>query len=202
MNKNKTLFFCVGVIIVLLFFLLRENEGRIVAESQFKNIQFKAASVINEKGNAISELETTVGENQAKMQQMQEESEKTLAEKNEEMSKTAADFEQKAAQAEEEINQKIKSIADLETQMKENSDRFGKTIKKKNAELSEIGEELRKTTERLAQTLKKQETLESENFSRQTQLENLQRQVQSLKDAKAHADAEAKAAQEKPVPNL
>ena len=58
MFKNKAVLFVIVVAGALLFLLLRENEAKVAAQSQLKNIQFKATTVINEKGNAINELET------------------------------------------------------------------------------------------------------------------------------------------------
>ena len=84
------------VIVALLLLLLRENEAKVAAQTQLKNIQYKAASVINEKGNAINELETQQSELQAKMQETEESYQKALTAKTEELNNLAADSEAKS----------------------------------------------------------------------------------------------------------
>ena len=169
------------------------------SQARLKNVQFKAASVINEKGNAINELETQVAEYQSKLQAALENHQKELAAKNEEADKLKADFVQRSAQAEETISRKNENINDLETRSKENSERFDSTLKKKNADLAEMGEELRRTTERLAKLLKKQESLESESFARQARIESLERQLQGLKNDRTRMETQLKATKDKPA---
>ena len=93
----------------------------------------------------------------------------------------------------------MKLSEDLENEIKENSARFDKILKRKNAEISGMGEELRKTTERLAAALKKQETIESDNFSQQSKIAELAKQVQKLKDEQTRLEGLLKASQDKPA---
>jgi chromosome segregation ATPase len=198
--KNKTTLFMALVIVALLFLWLRENAAKMTAETQFKNIQYKATSMINEKGNAINELETQLTELQVKLQDVQENCQKAQAAKEEEMNKLTQDFTAKIWQLEEEVRQKNKGIDDLEIKMKENSERFDKALKKKNTEISGMGEELRKSTERLAAMLKKQESIESDNFSQQAKVSELERQVQKYKTERTQLEGLLKAVEEKPAP--
>ena len=192
MSKNKVLIALTVAVIALLFLWMRENEGRVAAEAQLKNLQFKATTVINEKGNAISELETQVGEAQAKMQAMREQSDEALSAKDQEMAAFKAETERKQAQYEEEIHQKDQALNSLEANLKDTTARFDGELKKKNADIADLGEQLRKTTERLAATLKKQQSLESENLNLRAGGEGLERQVQALKAEKTRLEIEAK----------
>ena len=85
MNSKGILIAYTLLLIGLLFFLLKENEAKMAALSQLKNTQYKAATTINEKGNAISELETQVAEQEAGLQKTLEDHAKETAEKNEEI---------------------------------------------------------------------------------------------------------------------
>ena len=197
--KNKTVLGLGAVIVGLLFLLLRENEAKVAAQNQLNNLQFKATSVINEKGNAINELESQVGEYQTNLQDCQETCEKAIAAKNDQIQQMNADFEVKSGQHAEEVVQKNKAISGLEEQMQQTRDGFDKQLKKKNTDITEMGEELRKTTERLAKSLKKQESLESENYNLQTQVDGLERQLTAVKSEKVRLETQVKAAQDKPA---
>lgn len=197
--KNKISVFLAAPIIVLLLLLLRENEAKIAAETKLKNVQFKTTSVLNEKGNAINELETQLTELQVKLHETEENDQKALAAKTEEMEKLSADFEIKTRQRDEEIQQKNKNIDDLENEIKQNSDRYNAALKKKNVEISGLGEELRKTTERLAASLKKQEAIESENFNLQQKMVELTKQIQKLQSEQTRLEGLLKASQDKPA---
>ena len=187
--KYKSSIFWGLAVLALLFVLLRENEAKVSAQNQLKNIQFKTTTVINEKGNAINELETQLTELQVKQQEDGENYEKMLAAKSQEMDQMAADAEAKAQQYEEDIRQKAKVIEDTETASKENSERYEKSLQKKSADMSEMGEELRKTTERLAAALKKQEKDEAENFELSRKITELEKEIRALKDAQKEAAA-------------
>ena len=197
--KNKTAVLLGVVIIALLFLLLRENEAKVAAQNQLNKIQFKATSVINEKGNAINELETQLTELQVKLQETEENGQSLLAAKAQEMDQLAADSQVKVQQYEEEIRQKVKAIGDAENEAKESSERFEKTLKKKNTEISGMGDELRKTTERLATALKKQEADEAENFSQHQKISDFEKQVQALKDEQTRLKGLAGASKDTPA---
>ncbi len=189
----------VVTISALLFLLLRENEAKVAAQTLLRNIQYKATSMINEKGNAINELETQLAEFQSKLQETEETSQKVLAAKAEEFNQLVADSETKMQQHQEELQLKNKNIDDLENEIKQNTESFDKKLKKKNSEISGMGEELRKTTERLATCLKKQETIEAENSSQQGKIAEFEKQIQKLKNEQTRLEGLLKASQDKPA---
>ena len=197
--KHKLAIFIGLLAMALLFLLLRENEAKVAAQTQLNNIQFKATSVINEKGNAINELETQLTELQVKLQDAEEAHQKELAVKTEEYNKLTADMGVKAAQYEEVIVQKNKNLEETEAEAKANSERFDKELKKKNAQISEMGEGLRKTTERLAESLKKVENTEAENFSQRQAIAALEKQLQTFKEEQARLKGQLTATQDKPA---
>ena len=137
---------------------------RVRAESKMASVTEKAASVINEKGEAIADLSTQVGEMQAHQQQTLEEYTTALTERDGTLAKMTEDASIAKAELEAIVKQKDESYTALETEMKTASDKADASLKKKNKELSDIGEELRKTTERLATALKDKERAESENY--------------------------------------
>jgi chromosome segregation ATPase len=197
--KHKLSIFLGLLIMALLFLLLRENEAKVAAQNQLNNIQYKATTMINEKGNAINELETQQTELQVKLQNTEEAYQKELAAGVEEYNKLTADTAAKAAQYEEVILQKNKDLEETEAEAKENSERFDKELKKKNAQISEIGEELRKTTERLAGSLKRVEEAESEIFSYRQNNAILEKQVQTLHDEQTRLEGLVAVSQGKPA---
>ena len=197
--KNKLTLFFGAVILALLFLLVRENEAKVASQTQLNNIRYKATSVINEKGNAINELETQLTEMQVKLQDTEEAYQKELAAKLEEYNKLVMDTDTKAAQYEEVILQKNQNLEAAEAEAKTNSERFDKELKKKNAQISEIGEALRKTTERLAGALKKIETTEAEIFSLRQKIAKLEKQVRTLLDEQTRLAALVAAAKDNPA---
>ena len=171
-GKNLTTVL-IAVILALLFLWLRENEMRVAAESKLSNLQYKATSTINEKGEAIADLSTQVGEMQAHLQQATEESNEAITDRDAQIAKLNEDA--RIASAEHEA-----ALAALEADMKKNTEKYDAALKKKNTELSGIGEELRKTTERLAAALKEKEQVESKNYDIQYELSALRRRAEKL----------------------
>lgn len=186
MKKNNSLLIAFIVVIVALLFLwLRENEMRVSAQSKLANLEFKATSVINEKGEAIADLSTQVGEMQARLQQTTDEAVAAVADRDALIQKMEEDARVAAAEYE-------KTLAGLETKMQEDSKRSDEALKKKNTELSEMGEELRKTTERLAAVLKEKEKAESESYDTRQQMSASQRKLDKLRDDNKRLEALAK----------
>jgi chromosome segregation ATPase len=183
MKISKFILSLFVVILALLFLLLKENEAKVAAETKLNNLQFKATSVINEKGNAISDLEA---------QQTIEEYTAALAERDAHIAKMNEDLQLRTAQHEEAILDKEKNISGLESQIKEQADKQAAAMKKKSGELSEIGEELRKSTERLAKALKQKEELESDNGDLEAQVAEFNRRIEKLNQENKRLEGLAK----------
>lgn len=197
MKKNKLFIALIAGILVLLVLWLRENELRVKAEAGYAKIQDKATSVINEKGEAIADLSTQIGEMQAHLQQKTEEFTAALNERDEQIAKLTEDARIESAEHEANIQEKDKSIAGLEGEIKETTAKYDAALKKKNKELSEIGEELRKTTERLATALKDKETAEAESYDRAQEAAQDAKKIAKLSEDNRHLEALAKLAEQK-----
>ncbi len=192
MKKNYIHMVLIVALLVLLALWLRENEMKVAAQSKLTNLEFKATSVINEKGEAIADLSTQVGEMQAHLQQTTEEAATALADRDMQILK----MEEEARVAQEEHES---AIALMQKEMEETSEKYDTSLKKKNTELSELGEELRKTTERLAASLKEKEKTESENFDLKQEVASLGRRIAKLNEDNRHLEALAKIGEAPPT---
>ena len=202
MKKNKLIIFFILVILGLLVLWLRENEMRVKAESGYANIKDKATSVINEKGEAIADLSTQVGEMQAHIQQKSEDFAGTLGEKDAEIAKINEDTRIAAAENEATVFEKNKNITDLEAEIKQTTEKYDTALKKKNKELSEMGEELRKTTERLALALKDKEIAEAQSYDSAQKTAQAAKKITKLADDNRRLEALSKAcAQQTQIPD-
>ena len=109
--KSRALTMALVVVVIgLLIFLLKENEAKMAAVARLKNTEFKANTLINEKGTAINELETQLGELQAKFQSALEIHQTEMDEKKLEMDRQSADFERKTGEYEGTIDQKTRQL--------------------------------------------------------------------------------------------
>ncbi len=197
MKKNKFYIALILGILTLLVLWLRENEMRVKAESRYANIQDKATSVINEKGEAIADLSTQLGEMQANIQQKTEEFTSVLGDKDAEIAKLIEDARIAAAEVVVATEEKNKNITALENEIKETTQKYDAALKKKNKELSEMGEELRKTTERLATALKDKEKAEAESYDRTQEAAQSAKKIAKLSEDNRHLEALAKLAEQK-----
>ena len=181
-SRNYFHIVLIAAVLVLLGLWLRENEMRVSAQSKLSNLEMKSTTVINEKGEAIADLSTQLGEMQANLQKNTEDYTGRLGDKDQQILKMEED--QRLAQAEYEgdLQEKTAAYTDLEAQMKADAERSGEALKKKNTELSEMGEELRKTTERLAKALKDKERAESENYDLKQQSTSGERKLDKLRE--------------------
>jgi chromosome segregation ATPase len=197
LKKNKFFIVLIAAILILLVLWLRENELRVKAETGYAKIQDKATSVINEKGEAIADLSTQLGEMQAHIQQRTEEFTGALTERDEAIAKLTEDARIAKAEHEAALQEKDKNIAGLESEMKASTAKYDAALKKKNKELSGIGEELRKTTERLATALKDKENAEAESYDRAQEAAQNAKKIAKLTEDNRHLEALAKLAEQK-----
>ena len=176
-KRNNLVTALVVAVLALLFLWLRENEMRVAAEARLTNLRFKATSVINEKGDAIADLSTQVGDLQANLQKTTEEYNNTVADRDTQIRELNDRSRQETADHAAAIETKDQNIGALEEEMKQSAERYDASLKKKNTELSGMGEELRKSTERLAAALKDKEKTESENYDLKQSVSRLERKV-------------------------
>jgi chromosome segregation ATPase len=181
-----------AVIIGMGFLWVRENEMRVSAQSKLEQIQSKAATVLNEKGEVIADLSVQLGEMQAGLQQTTEDFTAAVQDRDERISMITENARIAAAEAEEALVEKTGQISKVQNEMKAEQEKADAALKKKNAELSEMGEELRKTTERLAAALKEKEAAESENYDMKQSVNDADRRMEKLRDDNRRLEALAK----------
>ncbi len=181
MLKNK---FLAGlqilVFFVLIFFLLKENEGRTAAEEKLRDMQYKVSSLSTEKENVINELETRVAELEGELKESEVRYSVMTGEKEIAIKKLETDSQETAAKHEEALKIKAEEISALETRSQETAARLDGLLKEKNVEIHDLSARLEEASAKTSSLLKKIEVLESEKLDCESRAADLAKNLKSL----------------------
>lgn len=181
MPKNKFLAIAqILVFFVLIFLLLRENEGRTAAEEKLRDIQYKVDALGTEKENVINELETRVAELEGALKESEEKYTAMAEEKEAAIKKWEVSSQESAVKHEEVLKEKADEISALETRSQEEAARLDALLKEKNAEIHDLSARLEEAFAKTSSLLRKIEALESEKLDCESRVADLAKNLKAL----------------------
>ena len=181
MPKNKFLAAAqILVFFVLIFLLLKENEGRTAAEEKLRDMQYKVDALGTEKENVINELETRVAQLEGMVKESEERYTAMVEEKDAAIKGLDAASQEEAARHGEALKEKADEISALETRSQEEAARLDVLLKEKNAEIHDLSARLEEAFAKTSSLLKKIETLESEKLGCESRAADLAKNLNTL----------------------
>ncbi len=187
---NRFLFFIMlaGLFGVTLF-LLRENERAVSAEARASALSAQMERMRNEKGNAITELETSLMEKDVTLADQQAEYNRLFLEKSDEIEKLKLEAAETKERYEDFLTEKNAEIAALEKTIRDEAKKSEERLSKKNSELSEIGSQLKDVSANLSRVLKEKEVAETRIRQDERKLLDLEYALRRLELEKSQAQA-------------
>ncbi len=180
-GKRKFVPYAVTVaFLVLIFLLMRENEGRTAAETKLQNAQHMVEELRSEKSSLANELEAQVTELETKLQELSARYDALLIEKRAEAERYEARISDAAVQHDAELKEKDSQIADGDARAKADAKKLNDLLAEKKTEITDMGARLEEASAKYSELLKKREALESRALSCEDRVGELE---QSLKKA-------------------
>jgi DNA repair exonuclease SbcCD ATPase subunit len=182
-TKLKTRLFNIlmfAVFFVMLFMLLKENEGRVAAEERLKDIRYKVDTYANEKENVITNLEGRVNELENKLQESQTQYKQLVAEKDQQVNDLNTQLNDTTQKHQTMLQEKTSQIEEIEQKSNRDTAKFSALLKEKNEEIADLSARLKDSSAKISDLLKKKQELESKNLLIENELGGIKSKLKSL----------------------
>ena len=184
-EKSKIIIGFLGFAVLgLAMLLLRESEGRVVAETKLNDLKYKMESTTNENDALLMDLKNTIHDLNVQIADLKSKHETQLAEKATEIQVLNGQLEDAAKKYEAVVVENNADRSDLESKAKTQTDGLSKIIQDKSARISELGTELEKASGRFSVLLKEKEALEAKTIASDQTLAKLEGDLKKIQREK------------------
>ena len=185
-----------AVLFVMLFMLLKENEGRVAAEEKLKDMRFKVDAYASENENTILSLEGRVSELENKLQEAQTANAQLTAESQKQIADLKAQLEESGLTYDQMRKQKTDEISDLEKKSLDDTAKLNAFVKDKNQEIAELSARLKDSSAQMDALIRKKQALETKNLAMADELTQTKGRLKVLERQHAELAGQIKDAQD------
>ena len=149
----------------LTLLLVRENEGRVSAETKLNDLKYRMESATNENDNLILELRGTIHDQEVKAADMNEKHRIETIAKSAEIEELQTKSDEAQKRHESMISDKDSEIADAQSKAEAEADRYELALNQKSDRVKDLGTQLEAASKRYTALLKEKESLEAKSLS-------------------------------------
>ncbi len=200
-NKSKVAIgFLLFLILGLVLLLVRENEGKVSAETKLNDMKYRMESTASEKDSLINELKNTIHDLETKIADLTAKHEADMTEKASEIQGLHGNLDEASKKYDSMVGEKAAEMTDLEAKSKAQADRMNGLVKEKSAKIGELGGELEKASARYAVLLKEKESVEARAISAEADIASLKSDLKKVEREKERLNAAIQALTKKAEP--
>ncbi len=173
-SKNKIIVGILSFAVVGLgLLLLRENEGRVSAETKLNDLKYRLETTSTENENVVLDLKGNIHDLEVKIAEMTDKHAAELNEKDGQIADLKRGMEEGAVKYDQTVKEKDLEISDVKSGAQADSERLNQVIKDKSVKIGDLGGELEKASSRYSLLLKEKEALEAKTISYEADISSL-----------------------------
>ena len=188
-DKSKVIIGFLGFVVLgLVLLLVRESEGRVVAETKLNDLKYKMEATASENENISLDLKNIIHDLQMKIADLNAKYEANMAQRTAQIQELGSqmDAEREASDKKYQgmLSQKDNEISETEARSKADNEKLNRLIQDKGAKISELGDELEKASARYSAVLREKESLEAKTISDEADVSSLKNDLKKVQREK------------------